>query len=60
MHKENTMFPTNEMVLTAEVAYRREQLLAARPRPLARRTPHRMRLTKLRPQPKSGPCLTAA
>ncbi len=52
------MFPSNEMVMAAEVAYRRERLEAIRPkrrfRPIRRRTP------KVRLAPKHGEYVTAA
>ena len=35
--KENEMFPANEMIMAAEVAYRRERMVAVRPSRRSRR-----------------------
>ena len=57
--KETEMFPSNEMVMAAEVAYRRERLQAIRPkrrfRPIRRRS-----AAKVRNAPKHGQYVTAA
>ena len=57
--KETEMFPTNEMVLAAEVAYRREQLMASATRPRFGRT-RRFWPAKVRNAPKRGQYVTAA
>lgn len=53
------MFPNNEMVMAAEVAYRRERLQSIRPkrrfRPIRRRSTPKVRLA-----PKHGQYVTAA
>ena len=53
------MFPSNEMVMAAEVAYRREQMMAVRPK---RRfhTKRRFWPAKVRNAPQRGNYVTAA
>ena len=52
------MFPSNELTMAAEVAYRRERLEAIRPKRRVR--PVRSRWLKVRLAPKHGQYVTAA
>lgn len=54
------MFPIPEMIMDAEIAYRREQMLAVRPRRSGRRRRHARRRERTRTQAQPGHGLRAA
>ncbi len=54
------MFPIPEMIMDAEIAYRREQMMAVRPRRSAPRRRHARRRERTRTQTPTGHGLRVA